>query len=129
MNDLSGHVLIVEQVIQRGALGHKDHEQGDVIPGVGEQQGGGHSPHCRPAHVQAGADGLPPAEVGALFHHLMDGGGNIHAQVHYGPRGPQKDGGHIDLRQVQVLISGIEQAFGVAHHRPMDLEQVGKHHP
>ena len=126
MDDLRRHVLVVQDVVHRGALGHKDHEQGDIAPGVGEQQGGGHGAHGGPAHVDAGLGGLLPVQVGALLHHLVDGGGDIHGQVHHRARGPDEDGGHKDLGQVQVGVARVQQALRVAHHRPVDLEQVGE---
>ena len=58
------HILVVQDVVNRGALGHEDHEQGDVAAGRSEEQGGGHGAHGGPAHVEAGAGGLLPAQVG-----------------------------------------------------------------
>lgn len=63
VDDLRRHILVVQDVVNRGALGHEDHEQGDVAAGVGEEQGGGHGAHGGPAHVEAGAGG-PPASSG-----------------------------------------------------------------
>ena len=80
-------------------------------------------------YVQAGAGGLPPVQVGALLHHLVDGGGDVHGQVHHRPRGPDEDGGHKDLGQIQVGVAGVEQALRVLHHRPVDVKQVGEQHP
>ena len=128
MDDLGGYIFIVKDVPDGSTLGHEYHQQGHITSGIGQQQGGGHSPHGGPAHVQAGAHRLPPGDVGPLFHHFVDSGGDIHAQIHHRARGADEDGGHEDLGQVQVLIAGVEQALRVGHDGAVNLEQVGEHH-
>ena len=128
MDDLRGHIFVVENVVQGGALGHEHHEQGHIAPGVCQQQGGGHGAHGGPAHVHAGAHRLPPGEVGPLLHHLVDGGGDVHRQIHHRAGGADEDGGHEDLGEAEILEPGVEQALGVGHDRPVDLEQVGEDH-
>ena len=129
MDELSGHIFIVEDEAHRGALGHEDHQQGDIAPRVGKEQGGGHGAHGGPAHVDAGAGGLLPAQVRALLHHLVDGGGDVHREVHHRAGCPNEDGGHIDLGQVQMGIASVEEALGVGHDRPVDLEEVREEDP
>ena len=126
MDNLGGHVLVVEDVLYRRALGHEDHEEGYISAGIGQQQRSGHGTHGGPAHVHAGFDSLSPADVGPLLHNLIDGGGDVHRQIHDRPGGTDKDGSHKNPGQIQVLVSGIEQALGALHDGAVDFEQVGE---
>ena len=129
VDDFGGDVLVIENVDHRRALSHEDHEKSHVAPGVGQQEGGGHGAHGGPAHIHAGAHRLTPADVGALLHHLVYRRADVHRQIHHRAGGADKDGGHKDAGQVQVLIAAVEQALRIGHHRAVDLKEVGEEHP
>ena len=128
MDYFCSYIFIVEYVLNRSTLRHKNHQQSNITAGVCQQKRGRHGSHCGPPHIHTRLHSFPCCDIRFLFHHLMHSRGNIHRQIHHCAGGTEEDGGHKDLRQIQSLKTCIQQTFRIGHNRTMNLKHIRKYH-
>ena len=126
LHNFRRHILVVQHQLHRCALGHKNHQQGNVASGVGQQQRGGGGATGGSPYGEAGGNGLTGADIRLLLHHLVNCRADIHGQIHHRAGRAQEDGRYKNLCQIQVLIAGVEQALAGFHNRAVNSEQIRK---
>ena len=127
MDDLGGDVFVVQHQLHRRALCHKDHEERNIATGIRQQQRRGRRAAGCAADCKAGGDGFFCADARFFLHDLIDRRADVHRQIHDCAGRAEEDRRNEDLRQIEVLIPGIEQALARFHDRAVDLKQVREH--